>query len=188
MSDTASNLAAKARADFLSNNRDILACLTQSPDEVLKIVMAAAELDRQCRDEVLLYIADLDQTHPYARQVARDSFKNLMYEITSRFFCKALSDGIISPAMDFTPEADDQLRELSFVIGEAKRPAPPPPPKSAAEQLDDQIRDDWAHLPADKIRIKENDPKYKKRLNELLESDAIKSQATSKYDIGEVGG
>lgn len=187
MSNTASTIALKVREDFIKKNADLLACLDKTPAEIMSIVMSAAELDRDARQTVMFYVEGVDQSDAYARKVARDDFHRAMYEITAKFFCEALSDGVIGLSIDATPEADAQLLELSYVIGNAQRPAPPPPTKSAAELLDEQIREDWAHLPAEKIRAKENDPKYKKRLRELLDSDAIKSQATSKYDVGEVG-
>ncbi len=185
---TASDIALKVRKEFFQRNLDLLSCLDKTPDEVLTICMAAAELDRAAREEVIFFGEGLDQRDPFAKLTARDDFKRVMYEITARFLVQAIQDGVIKASIEFTPEADAQLRELSFVLDPSLRPAPPPKPRSAEEQLDEQIRDDWQHLSADKIRLKENDPKYKRRLRELLDSDAIKSQATTLHDAGQVGG
>jgi hypothetical protein len=184
MSDTAANISLQARKDFIRNNADLLAILHQTPEEVLQVCMASAELSKADRADLVLYMGGIDQPHPYARGVARDSFKQACYKMIAVHFCQALSDKILTVAMEATPEADAQLRELSFVTGQSTRPPAPPKPMSAAEQLDLQIRDDWAKLPADKIRLKENDPRYRKRLRELLDSDAIgfKSQATTLHD------
>lgn len=186
---TATEITQKAMDSFLKN-RDLLACLKQTPEEVFERTSAAASLDKTAREEMGFFVQHIDQQDAYARKVAREDLHKAIYATMARAFIKCLTNGAITQAMKLTNEADSQLLELKYLAGTEQRPAPKPvvPVKSAQQILDDQIRDDWAHLSADKIRLKQNDPAYRRRLEELLNSDAIKSQATSKFDIGEVGG
>ena len=188
INQVASDLAIKVRTDFIRKNANLLSILNKTPEQILMVVMAAAELEKTARESVVFYMEGLDQSDVYARKISREDFYNELYRITAKFFCDAMSDGIFKVVMVPTPEADAELTELSYIIGNMKRPAPAPKPKSAAELLDEEIRSDWEKLPADKIRAKENDPRYKKRLRELLDSDSIKSQISALHDGREIGG
>ena len=186
--NTAQEIAAKQMDVFLSTNKDLLACIRETPDEIFRRTSAAASLDQETREDLERYVTIVDQENSYARKVAREDLARTIYASIARHFIELLWNGTFHFAMKLTDSADQQQLELRYLTGQLSRPAPAPKPKSAAEILDETIRDDWAHLPAEKIRLKENDPRYKKRLRELLDSDAIgfKSQATTLHDI--VGG
>ncbi len=114
-----------------------------------------------------------------------------LYRITAKFFCDAMSDGIFKVVMVPTPEADVELTELSYIIGNMKRPAPPPKPKSAAELLMEEVIADFnGAISTDKMKLKMNNRAYKDMYNKLAETDHLRSQITTAYDAGEgtVGG
>jgi len=187
---TAVKITEKVVEKFKTKNADWLACQRETPAQILDLASADASLDPEIISDLQMYSNPelIDQQDHYARTVAREDLERTLYQSLAKSVLRLYHTGMIHPAIRCTNEADAEYQQLKIAAGLEQAPPPPPKPKSAAEQLDEQIRFDWVNLPADKIRLKQNDPKYKKRLNELLESDAIKSQATSKYDIGEVGG
>lgn len=185
----ASELALKVRTDFVKKNSDLLAILDKTPEQVLSVVMAAAELDKTARESVVFYMEGLDQSDVYARKIAREDFYNELYRITAKFFCDAMSDGIFKVVMVPTPEADAELTELSYIIGNMKRPAPAPKPLSAAQLLEKEVIEDFAGKSAisvDRMKKKMNRADYAAMYRQLAETDKLKSQATTLHDV--VGG
>ena len=191
INQVASEIALRVRADFVKKNSDLLAILDKTPEQVLSVVMAAAELDKTARESVVFFMGGLDQSDVYARKISREDFYNELYRITAKFFCDAMSDGIFKVVMVPTPEADVELTELSYIIGNMKRPAPPPKPKSAAELLMEEVIADFnGAISTDKMKLKMNNRAYKDMYNKLAETDHLRSQITTAYDAGEgtVGG
>lgn len=183
----AERLTKETVADFFSKNRDLIACLKQDVAAVEEATTASAMLNRSFREEMTSLMELIVQPNDFARSVGQQDFKEALYSAMAQSFLKCFNNRSLTYAIKATPEADEQYQKLKWAAGVEKAPAPPPPPKSAAEQLDDEIREAWSKLPADKIRQRENaDPRFRKRLRELLDSDAIKSQATTLHDI--VGG
>lgn len=187
----ASKLSWDVEQDFIKKNSDQLVCLDRTPDEILKVVMASAELDREAREEILFWMKGIDQPDPYARDVAQKDFKRVLYEIVARFFIQAIQDGVIKPSMEFTPEADAQLRELNFVLDPSLRPAPVPviKPLSPAEALEQEVISDYAKLSGDRMRAKINgNSAYRATYERLAYTDKLESRCTTNYDISRVGG
>ena len=185
--NTAQEIAAKQMDLFLSTNKDLLACIRETPEEIFRRTSAAASLDQDTRDDLERYATIVDQENSYARKVAREDLARTIYASIARHFIELFQNGTFHFAMKLTDSADQQQLELRYLTGELQRP-PVVRQKSAAELLDEEIRSDWEKLPADKIRAKENDPRYKKRLRELLDSDSIKSQISALHDGRKIGG
>ncbi len=188
INQVASDLAIKVRTDFIRKNANLLSILNKTPEQILMVVMAAAELEKTARESVVFYMEGLDQSDVYARKISREDFYNELYRITAKFFCDAMSDGIFKVVMVPTPEADAELTELSYIIGNMKRPAPAPKPKSAAELLMEEVIADFnGAISTDKMKLKMNNRAYKDMYNKLAETDHLRSQITTAYDAGEVG-
>jgi hypothetical protein len=180
---TAQEIASKAMDSFKDKNRDLLACLKQTSEEVFERTAAGASLDPEARQDILMFVQDIDQEHAYARKVARDDLHKSVYGAMARAFVKCLTNGALTQAMLLTNEADDQLMELKYLAGTEQRPAPKP--IVPVLSYDDQIRLDWETLPTDKINQKRRESaQYRKRLAELLDGDTIKSQISVLHDGG----
>ncbi len=179
---TANEIAQKVMDKFLSDNRDLFACLKQTSEEVFQITAAAASLDRQGREEMATFLQYIDDAENFVgRKMAREGLQHNVYRTMARAFHKCLANGALRLAMKLTDEADQQQLELRYVCGMEQRPAPAP--VVPVMSFDDQIRWDFANLPTDKIKAKKNaNAQYRKRLNELLDGDTIKMQATTLHD------
>jgi hypothetical protein len=123
------------------------------------------------------------QDDSFARNIAHDDFRATLRAAMANAFHKCLVNGSLTFACKATEEANQEYQLLKIAAGIEKAPPPPPKPLSAAEQLDAEIKDDWIRLPADKLKAKQNNnPRYRARLNELLETDQIKSQISQMHD------
>lgn len=183
--NTAQKETQQAMSEFESNCRDLLACMKDSKEIIFERTAAAASLDKNVREDLTFFSTDLDQENKYARDCARTEFRKTVYAAIAKAFCNLLGSGTLRLAMKLTPEADEQQLELRFVCGIEQRPAPAPvvPVLSPAEAFDAMIRDDWAHMPMDKLKIKKNqNAQYRKRLNEMLENGTLESQITQSHD------
>jgi hypothetical protein len=182
--NTINTLVQNVRESFLRNNADLLALTKNGADDVMRRVSAALALDQKLQDDVMIYADHLDQPNSYARGVSRADFQREMYAATCTAFLKVQHNYIIEFVAKLTPEAQAQLEDIEIAAGQREpRPVepPPPPPKSAQELLDEQIRDDWAHLSSDKIKAKcRTNPAYKARLDQLM--DELPTQCTSYTD------
>jgi hypothetical protein len=180
---TANEITRKTMDKFLSDNRDLFACLKQKPEEVFERTSAAASIDKQAREEISTFIKHIDDEG--CGKMAREGLHQDIYRSLARAFVKCLTNGAITQAMLLTDEADQQLLELKYQAGTVQRPAAAPvvPVLSPAEAFDAMIRDDWAHMPVDKLKAKKNaNAQYRKRLNELLENGTLESQITQSHD------
>jgi hypothetical protein len=186
-----SEVTAKTKEGFLDRSRDLFACLTNTPEDVFKRVLAAMKLDRQLNEDFIFFSEGIGQAGHAGTLAEKDLAKSLNHAIAVCFM-RCFANGVITQAVRLTDEADDQLMQIKIDAGLEKAPAPKAPAapiKSAQEQFDDLIRNDWATLPTDKIKAKKNaSAAYRKRLAELLDSGAIESQITKLHDINEVGG
>jgi len=187
MSNTALELTQKAREIFMDSNRDLLALVRSGADDVFRRIAASLALDAQAQSDCLLYADILDQPSKNAREQAQDDFRNSMTIAICRSYLRIARNGVISYVSKLTPEAREQLENIEILAGErAPRPVvpPPPPPLSAEEQLDAQIKDDWAHLPYSAVMAKcRTNPTYKARLDQIMAD--LPSTCTSYQDIGE---
>ena len=200
INQVASEIALKVRADFVRKNSNLLAMMDKNPEQILSAVMASAELDKTARQTVVFYMEGIDQSDPYARKVAREDFYNELYKIMAEFFCDGMSDGIFKVIMSPTPEADAELLELSYILGNVKRPTPAPKPLSTAQLLEKEVIEDFAGvksddptkrkppLSADAMRKKMNNSAYKEMYNRLAETEKLTSTATTAYTAEEIGG
>jgi hypothetical protein len=134
---TVNILVENVRADFLSNNRDVLALTKNGVNDVMRRVAAAMALDTQAQADVLFYTDAMDQKG-YAGEVARADFKREMYRATCVAFLRVQRNCVIEFVSRLTPEALAQLEDIEIAAGErAPRSVvpPPPPPKSAQDRI-----------------------------------------------------
>jgi hypothetical protein len=188
---TATEITATVLQEFRSNNRNIFGLLKNNMADVERRTSAAAALDPEVRAELTMFCEHIDQENSYARKVSQKDLHEAIYRSMAKAFLKVLASGVLVYATKATEESEIEMQELKWISGWEPRPAAKPvaPVLSPAEAFDAQIRDDWAHLPMDKIKAKKNaSAAYRKRLAELLDSGAIESQITKLHDINEVGG
>jgi hypothetical protein len=185
---TANDLTQKAKEVFMHDTRDLLAFTRAGANDCFKRIAAALMLDPEAQSDCLLYSDILDQKAGYARDQARDDFRNAMHAAICKAFLKILRNGAIEFVGKLTTEAQDQLELIEVLAGErAPQPVapPPPPPKSAQEQLEDQVIADYNTLPTDKMRAKLNSNiAYRETFNRLSESNKLESQITAFHDHG----
>jgi hypothetical protein len=184
---TANDLTQAAKQDFMDRNRDLLALTKNGANDVFRRVAAALALDSEAQDDCLLYLDAIDQKG-YPGQVARTDLQRELYRAICKAFLKIQHNHVVEFVSKLTPEALTQLEDIE-IIGGLRAPRavvpPPPPPKSAQEQLDDQIKDDWAHLGYDKIKAKcRTNAAYRIRLDELMAD--LPSQCTTLTDGGKL--
>ena len=181
MSTTAQHLTQQAMDDFLVNNRDLVSCMKDSKDVIFERTSAAASLDKGVRDDLTFFAADLDQEDKYARNIAQEDFRKIIYSAIAKAFCNLLANGTLRLAMKLTDEADQQQLELRYVSNLEQRPAPKPAP--VVLSFEDQIKEDWNTLSYDKIKTKKAaSAQYRKTLTRLLDSGEIESQITTLHD------
>lgn len=171
----------KARQQF-SKNANVFASLKNSPDDVFEIVMSDLALSKQFRDELedfgrpeVIHQQDLG-----ARAEGRKYLQQVIYEAICQSFMRVFTRGAIRLAMKLTDAANKELLEIRYAAGELQRP-PVARKRTPQEILDDQIREDWAHLPTDKLK-KNADPRYRARLTQMLETDELKAQISALTD------
>jgi hypothetical protein len=184
---TANDITQLAKQDFMDRNRDLLALVKSSSNDVFRRIAAALALNSEAQTDCLLYVDAIDQGG-FAGQVAREDLQRELYRAICKAFIKIQHNHVVEFVSCLTPEALSQLEAIEVVAGLRQAPAPvapPPPPKSSQEQLDDQIRDDWAHLGYDKIKAKcRMNPTYKARLDQLMAD--LPSQCTTLHDGGQL--
>jgi hypothetical protein len=184
---TTNNLTQAAKERFLDVNRDLLALTTNGSNDVFRRISAALALDTDAQTDVMLY-ADLVDQKGHAGQIARQDFSEAMYKAICQSFVRIQKNLVVTWATKLTPEAEIQLEDIEIYAGEREpRPVvpPPPPPLSAAEQLEAEVINDWAHLPTAKVRLKCNNRAYREVFDRLMNSGALKSQCTTLYNAGE---
>jgi hypothetical protein len=185
MSNIANDLTQKAKDLFLDVNKDLLAFTKEGPNGCFKRIAAALALDTSAQDDCMLYADILDQRDRYAREQARDDFRNTMFVAISKAFLRVLRNGAIEFVGKLTPEAQEQLEDIEIVAGQRAPRAfvpPQPPPKSAAELLTEEVLTDWKRLPADKVKLKMNNRAYKAEFDRLMAADRLDSQCTTLTD------
>jgi hypothetical protein len=179
------DLTQKAKDLFLDVNKDLLALTKTGPNDAFKRIAAALALDSEAQANCLLYVDILDQRNQYAREMARDNFRNEMYSSICGAFLRVLKNGAVTFISKLTPEAQEQLEDIEIVAGQRAPRAvvpPPPPPKSAAELLTEEVLTDWKRLPADKVKLKLNNRAYKAEFDRLMAADQLDSQCTALTD------
>lgn len=197
--NTAQEIAAKQMDLFLSTNKDLLACIRETPEEIFRRTSAAASLDQDTRDDLERYATIVDQENSYARKVAREDLARTIYASIARHFIELFQNGTFHFAMRLTDAADQQQLELRYLTGQLPRPAPAPKPLSPAQLLEKEVIEDFAGvksddptkrkppLSANAMRKKINgNSAYRVMYERLAETDKLKSQATTLHDI--VGG
>jgi hypothetical protein len=185
MSSTANDLTAVAKNIFLDSCRDLLALTKDGPNDVFKRIAASLALDPEAQSDCLMYATILDQKNEYARNQARDDFRNSMFAAICKSYLRIQRNGVVQYISKLTPEAAEQLEMIETITGErAPRPVEPPapPPKSAQELLTEEVLLDWKRLPADKVRLKLNNRVYKAEFDRLMAADQLESQITSLTD------
>jgi hypothetical protein len=185
MSNTASELTQRAKEMFMQETRDLLAFTRGGANDVFKRVAASLALNTEAQSDCLLYADILDQKAGYARDQARDDFRNAMLKAICQSFLRILRNGAIEFVGKLTLEAQEQLELIEVLAGErAPRQVapPPPPPKSAAEQLEDEVRRDWKFLSADKCKHKLNNRAYRETFDRLMADGSLESQCTTLHD------
>jgi hypothetical protein len=185
---TANDLTQKAKEVFMHDTRDLLAFTRGGANDCFKRIAASLMLDPQAQSDCLLYADILDQKSGYARDQARDDFRNAMHAAICKAFLKILRNGVIEFVGKLTPEAQDQLELVQELAGERAPRAvvpPPPPAKSAQEQLEDQVREDWHRLETSKMRAKMNNPAYRAVVDKLMADGSLESQITTLHDHSE---
>jgi hypothetical protein len=189
MSNTANELTQKAKDLFMQETKDLLAFTRAGSNDCFRRVAALLALDSEAQSDCLLY-ADILNQKGHAGEQARDDFRNEMFVAISKAFLKILRNGAIEFVGKLTPEAQEQLENVEIWAGErAPHPveAPAPPPKSAQEQLEDQVREDWHRLETSKMRAKINNPAYRAVVDKLMADGSLESQITTLTD-GSAGG
>jgi hypothetical protein len=149
-------------------------------------VAAAAALDTQAQDDVLLYVDLVDQPG-FAGETARADFKREMLRATCLSFLKIQKNLVVEFVARLTPEAEIQLEDIEITAGQRAPRAvvpPPPPPLTAAEQLEAEVRRDWIHLRTVEVKRKLNNKAYKSVFDRLMDSGQLASQVTSFTDGG----
>jgi hypothetical protein len=187
MSDTANILTQKAKEVFLDSHRDLLALTKNGANDVFKRIAAALALDTQAQTDCLMHVGIIDQRSEYARDVARDDFRNSMIGAICKAYLKIQRNGVIQYVSKLTPEAKDQLETIEIIAGERAPRAvlpPPPHPKSAQELLTEEVLLDWKRLPTDKVKLKMNNRAYKAEFDRLMAADQLDSLCTTLTDNG----
>jgi hypothetical protein len=161
----------------------LLALTKEGPKGVMKRIEASLALaDETIKGDVMLYIDVIDQAG-YAGQVARGDFKKAMYCALCKAFLKAQRNFVVEFVSKLTPEALAELEGIEVSAGERKPPPPLPPQKSAQEQLEDQVREDWKRLSTDKLKVRlTRDAAYKATFDRLMDANQLESQCTTLTD------
>ena len=189
---TISEITFEVKGKFLDSNRDLFACLTNTPEDVFKRVLAAMKLDKALNDDFVFFSEGIGQTG-HAGKLAEEDLAKSLNRAISVCFMRCFANGVIQQAIRLTEEADDQLMQVKIDAGLAQAPAPKAPPtpiKSAQEQLEDEVIADYnGALSTDKMRAKMNNSvAYRNTYNRLSETNRLESRVTKLHDIGEVGG
>lgn len=175
---------------FLRNMKNVIAQLTNSSQDVLERIAAhmALDLASQERLRALANPTLLEQSNEYARNVARDEFKQALYAEWAKAFLNVQRNFVFEFATKPTPKSIEELENLEIAAGErAPRAvvAPPPPPLTAQEQLEQQIISDYASLPTEKMRKKmAGNAAYRETFNRLSDEGKLRSQITTLHGAG----
>lgn len=184
MSNIANELTQKAKDLFQVESRDLLALTKNGAHDAFKRIAAALILDTQAQSDCLLYADILDQPSGYARDQARDDFRNAMLVAICKAYLKIQRNGVVSYVAKLTPEAQEQLELVEIMAGERapRVVVPTAPPKTAAEMLTEEVLRDWKFLPVDKVRHKMNNRAYKAEFDRLDAANLLETQITSLTD------
>ena len=178
MSSKARELTIQVVNEFLSKNRNLLALTKEGAHRVMQRVEAAMALMPESeRSTAMLTVEHVDG------KIGAGIFKTEIYNLMAKAFVRAQRNYAIIFATKITPEALQELEELERLSG-FREPLPPPVPvKSAEEQLEDQVREDWVKLETSKFRAKmQRDPAYRAVAERLLAGDGLRTQATALVD------
>lgn len=181
---TITKLAAETKAQFISDNRELFACLSNSVEDIFTRISADLTLDRELNDEFQFFGTIVDQPG-YAGQCAKEDVRKLLRRSLAVAFMRCYLNQVITQKILLTDEADAAMMQIKIEAGLEAAPVvvPAAPVLSPAEAYDKQILWDWENLPSDKVAQKRRESaQYRKRLAELLEGDLIKSQATQLHD------
>jgi hypothetical protein len=188
---TISKLAAEIKAEFLDQNRDLLACLSNSTEDVFTRMSAALTLDRELNEEFGFYGEGVDQPG-YAGKEAKEDVRKLLRRSLAVAFNRGMANGVIRQKIKLTDIADSQLIELKIQAGLMEAPAQEPvvPIKSAQEQLEDEVAADFnGAISTDKMKAKmNNNIAYRNTYKRLAETNRLESRVTTLHDAGKVGG
>jgi hypothetical protein len=184
---TINDLVEQVRKAFLQRNRDLLVLTTNGPQDVMRRLTSALQLDPQAKADVSLYIDIVDQ-RGYAGETARADFQRELYRACCVGFLEIQRNLVVTFAAKLTPEALEQLEDIEIAAGQ--RPPhpivpPPPPPPTAAEQLEAEVRRDWTHLRSSEIKRKRNNAAYRAMFDKLMAAGQLASQCTTLYNAGE---
>ena len=121
MSVTISDLSHKQKREFLGNNRNLIACLDISGEDLFRKISADLALDESAEEAAMFFAEGCDQTHKFARDCAREEFSKAMYQQFCLSFLKLRTRGAVQYSIALPPEAQEELYELevSSEIGRA---------------------------------------------------------------------
>jgi hypothetical protein len=176
----------EVRNEFLQQHRNLLAFAKEGADGVMRRVSAAAALDSQAKEDVLMYAPLVDQSG-YAGEVALADFKRELHRSVARAFLECQRNLVIEFVAKLSGEALAELEDIEICAGvRAPRPIvpPPPPTPTAAEQLEAEVRRDWVHLRTAEVKLKLNNKAYKAVFDRLMDSGQLASQVTAFTDGG----
>jgi hypothetical protein len=185
---TANDITQLAKQDFMDRNRDLLALVKSSSNDVFRRIAAALALNSEAQTDCLLYVDAIDQGG-FAGQVAREDLQRELYRAICKAFIRIQHNHVVEFVSRLTPEALAQLEAIEVVAGLRQAPAPvapPPPPKSAAELLTEEVLRDWEFLPVDKVKHKMNNRAYKAEFDRLSAENLLDTQITSLHDGGQL--
>lgn len=177
-------LSDEAAKRFLERNANLLALTKNGPNDVARRISAAIAMDKQLQEGVVFFF-DVIAQQGYAGKIAKEDCSKAIYEAICKAFLKIQRNCVVVFATKLTPEALAELEGIEVAAGERQAPPPPPPQKSAQDQLEDQVREDWRKLPTDKLKTKMNrDPEYRQTFDRLMAANQLESQCTSLHDGG----
>jgi hypothetical protein len=182
----------KARQQFLKN-ANVFASLKNSPDDVFEIVMSDLAISKHFRDELEDFGRPevIHQQNPAGRAEGRKVLQQIIYEAICQSFIRVYTRGAVRFAMKMTDAANAELMEIRYAAGDLQRPpvVPEVKPLTPQEALEEQVVADYASLSGDKMRQKMNSNRaYKECYERLASTDRLRSQITTAYDAGKVGG
>ena len=173
----AADISRSQREQWLSANRNLVACLDLGAEDLFKKIQADLVLDEDAEGALEAWGEHIDHADPSARKMAQEALACDTYRQICLAFLRLKARGAVQFSIEPTEEAADELYELEVASG-CRRPkhaiAEEAAAQTVAESLDEIIKRDWNTLPTSQIQSKKkSDSQYALRLESMLNSGAL---------------
>lgn len=151
----------KAKQQFLSKNRDLVACVRGGAAEIFERISAEMMLDDEAEDAINATHIELStdeagdaltSDNPLVRDFARSSLQHAFLKQISLSYLRLMARGALSYAIAKTQEAEEQEYQLGVDAG-CRRPQAIVAPEPETDPVD-QVVEDYRSMRSDLFQAK----------------------------------